>query len=245
MRHNDIAGNQATGTLKLIALVAMMTDHIGATIFTRMPWLRVIGRLAFPLYCWCMVVGFTYTRSRGKYLLRLLCTAVITQPLCVLTLRRGWLQPNIFITLALALCALWGIREKRYLSHLWAPVLAAWISQAIRSEYGWKGVALVVLLYLLRGNRAALAVGMAIFCATWSQSTAYTLPGLLGYPISWKTQPTLAYIVSWVFSIQAMAILSLPLICIRFRKNIRLPGVLSYALYPAHLLVLYGLQKLL
>ena len=47
-----ITGNQATGMLKLIALVCMMIDHIGAAVYPNHMALRVIGRIAFPLYAW-------------------------------------------------------------------------------------------------------------------------------------------------------------------------------------------------
>lgn len=107
-----IAGNTSTGWLKIIALVFMFIDHSGKMLFPYVPEMRILGRIAFPLYAWCMVVGFHYTRSVPKYLLRMLLIGLASQPLYVLALNHTWLQPNIFLTLLLALGALWGIREK-------------------------------------------------------------------------------------------------------------------------------------
>ena len=37
--------------LKLIACVTMLIDHAGAVLFPQYISLRVIGRIAFPIYC--------------------------------------------------------------------------------------------------------------------------------------------------------------------------------------------------
>ena len=118
------AGNTATGTLKIIALFLMLTDHAGKMLFPNIPELRLIGRLAFPLYAWCMIVGFEYTHSVVHYMLRLLLVGLISQPLYIVAMNHTWTQPNIFLTLLIGLGGLWGIREKRWFSHLWAPAAA-------------------------------------------------------------------------------------------------------------------------
>ena len=125
-----LAGNTATGVLKLIALALMFVDHAGKMLFPGVLEMRMLGRIAFPLYCWCLVVGFHYTRSVPKYLFRIGLTGLISQPLYMLALNHTWREPNVFLTLFLGLCALWGIREKRWCSHLWAPAAALALAQA-------------------------------------------------------------------------------------------------------------------
>ena len=39
--------------LKILAMVCMTLDHIGAAFFPQAVWLRVIGRLAFQRYSLC------------------------------------------------------------------------------------------------------------------------------------------------------------------------------------------------
>lgn len=80
------AGNMATGILKLLALVFMFVDHSGKVLFNNMTEMRTIGRIAFPLYVWGMIVGFSRTRDVGKYVIRLLQVWLISQPLYLFAL---------------------------------------------------------------------------------------------------------------------------------------------------------------
>ena len=80
------AGNTATTWLKIIALVFMFIDHAGKMLFPNIPEMRMLGRIAFPIYVWCMIVGFWRTRSVLKYLLRILLVGALSQPLYVLAL---------------------------------------------------------------------------------------------------------------------------------------------------------------
>ena len=102
-----VAGNTATGTLKWVALVFMMIDHSGKMLFPNIPEMRLLGRIAFPLYCWGLVVGTEYTSSMPKYLLRILLTGIISQPLYMMALNHTWNQPSVFLTLFLAVLGLW------------------------------------------------------------------------------------------------------------------------------------------
>ena len=64
--------------LKIIACVTMLLDHIGATMVSGYG-LRIIGRIAFPIYCFLLVEGFTYTRNKAKYAMRLFVFALISE----------------------------------------------------------------------------------------------------------------------------------------------------------------------
>ncbi len=69
-------------TLKLIALISMMIDHIGDVMVTQRSaylTMRSIGRLSFPIYCFFIGEGYRYTRNIYKYLARIGIFAVISE----------------------------------------------------------------------------------------------------------------------------------------------------------------------
>ena len=238
------AGNTATNWLKLIALLFMFIDHSGKIFFPGTEELRILGRIAFPLYVWCMVVGFHYTRNVPKYLLRILAVGIVSQPLYIKALNHTWQEPNIFLTLFLGLAALWGIREKKAFSQFWAPVLAIILATLLKANYGWKGVLLFFLLYAVQDSRSGIAAVMVAYCLFWGSSYSITR-SLFGIPLSMNALPNyISEPLSAFLRLQAYALLSLPFILIPFRKDIRMPRWLGYALYPAHLALIILLRLL-
>ena len=236
------AGNTATTWLKIIALVFMFCDHAGKMLLPGVPEMRMLGRIAFPIYVWCMIVGFHYTRSVPKYLLRVLAIGLISQPLYNLALNHNWTQPNVFLTLFLGLCALWGIREKKYFSHLWAPAAALALATLLNADYGWKGVLLFILLYAVRDSRPGIAAVMISYFLFWGSFYSVT-KSFFGQPVDISgLAPVLSKPLSSFLRLETYALLSLPFLLIRFKKDLKLPRWVGYALYPAHLLLLYGLE---
>ena len=71
-------------SLKLIAILSMLIDHVNkALIYPNLTsndgvltvvsnLFDIIGRIAFPLFCFLLVEGYFKTRSRKKYLFNLL-----------------------------------------------------------------------------------------------------------------------------------------------------------------------------
>lgn len=248
MHRKDIAGNTDTGLLKILALVFMVIDHVGARILTNVMELRIVGRMAFPLYVWCMVVGAVYTRDPLKYALRLLLAAVIAQPFYMLGLNHTWAQFNVMYTLLLGYIAVAGIRINRCGSRYWAPLLSMLATNFITVDYGLNGVMLAILLYLSRERRGAIAAVMAAFCLYWGFSSS-TLSSLFGYRWTGK-QDLLSSVLQINFvraflKLQTLAILSLPLILWQRKKRTPFPRWAAYAAYPGHLLILWIVQLMI
>ena len=239
------AGNTATTWLKIIALAFMFIDHAGKMCFPNIPEMRILGRIAFPIYAWCMIVGFHYTRSVPKYLLRILITGLVSQPLYNLALNHTWRQPNIFLTLFLGLCALWGIREKKYLSQIWAPAAAMAAAILASADYGWRGVLLFIMLYAVQESRPGIAAVMVSYFLFWGSSYSIT-KSLFGLPINMDALPAvLSQPLSAFLRMETYALLALPFILIPFKKDLKLPRWVGYALYPAHLAALYALEQIM
>ena len=108
--------NLDTDFLKLIAVLSMTVDHVGAVFFPEYPVFRWIGRMAFPLFCYCMTVGLLYTHDIRRYLARLGVFALLSQPFWILAFNAddflgNLLNFNIFFTLFVSLLAMWGFKE--------------------------------------------------------------------------------------------------------------------------------------
>jgi len=255
-RRDELGGCTSTGLLKLLALVFMFCDHAGKLCFPAVSELRVIGRLASPLYCWCMVVGANHTRSMPRYLLRLALVGLISQPVYMVALHHPADVPNIFLTLLLGLAGVWGIRERRWLSHLWAPVLALFAAQLLNcgeASYGWKGVLLIFLLWGVRDSRRGIAAVMAAFCLFWGSGSA-GVTSFFGLSFLPLTRSAVGSVIAPWLKLQTLAILALPLMIwpdeirlpnrtLRTRMpRIPMPRWLGYAIYPLHLVLLIALE---
>ncbi|MEG2295239.1 MAG: TraX family protein, partial [Oscillospiraceae bacterium] len=51
--------------LKLIAIITMFIDHIGAVLFPYHGSFRLIGRISFVLFAFLLVQGFIHTSNRN------------------------------------------------------------------------------------------------------------------------------------------------------------------------------------
>lgn len=235
------AGNENTGFIKLLAILCMIADHVAVAFFPKVVELRLVGRMAFPLFAWCLCVGAEYTRSPKKYALRLLAVGVVSQPIYLYAMNHAWSDLNIFFELFLGLMAIMCIRFDRWGSRYWGPALILLDSclPYFNYSYDWKGIAFILILYVCRKNRAALAASVISFCLFWGQGSA-TIITLFGVTLPLKVPvfTELRGVLSAVYRVQFFAVLALPLILVKNKKRLRLPKWVAYAAYPAHLAVI-------
>ena len=118
MDSEKLKTNLDTNFIKLVAIISMTFDHVGSVFFPEYPVFRWIGRIAFPLFCYCLTVGMLYTHDIKKYVMRLCVFALISQPFWILAFNSDDIignifNLNIFFTLVVSLLATWGFREKK------------------------------------------------------------------------------------------------------------------------------------
>ena len=219
-----IALNTDTGLLKLVAIVLMVVDHVGAHLMGNDVVMRTIGRLAFPIFAWCVVVGSEYTHDMKAYMKRMALFYFVTQPCYVLSFGRAWSQHNIYLTLLLGLIAIWAIKDKEY----WALPMVLLAAYYIKPNYGMDGVYVIILLYLVRRSKLLATLLVTAFCFYWGRNSQ-----------------TILTIGDWQLHMQTVAALSLPLIILPTHTGIRLNKYVFYAFYPAHMLVIYAIKQLM
>ena len=230
-----ISGN----ALKMIAAAAMLTDHAGAVLIevgilgpalfmdsaevpdALLPWLladallRLVGRIAFPIFCYLLAEGFCHTRNAGKYALRLLVFAVLSEIPFDLALFDTWFYPgyqSVYVTLLLGLLLLMTLKRIGDGGAPWKKIAAVVgfgaAAQLLKCDYGAFGTTLIALFYFTRKNRR-----MQTICACLA--------------LIWEVTAPLA------------------MIPIRMYNGTRGKARLKYgfyAFYPLHLLVLWGLR---
>lgn len=244
MASGKIRLNTDTGFLKLVAIVAMLIDHLGARVFPQYGEMRIIGRIAFPVFAYCITVGCVYTRSIWKYALRMLLMAILVQPLYATAMGHApkmafdWAQnfyrpdliwqhyyapkPSILFSLFLGILLIWSLRDRKYI--MTAVVFSVvWYVQG-SLDYGLKGILLMLLFYAFREKPLTSLVWVASFMIWWGVPSIQT-----AMPSSFPTYVTT----------QFYALLALPLIYIPFNTGIKVNKYLFYAFYPAHLALIY------
>ncbi len=132
-------------------------------------YLMLIGRLAAPIFLFCVAQGLLHTRDASRYLKRILVTAVIAQTPYVLFnlaeyrvdgIADAWVWQdtglNICFTLALGLAALALYRRLAERDHplSWVVVCAAATALArLLSMEGGRGYILLIFTFYLTRNR--------------------------------------------------------------------------------------------
>ena len=220
--------NEDTGFLKIVAVVTMLVDHIGAVFFPGVMIWRLIGRIAFPIFAYCLVVGCLHTRDMRKHLLRLLVFAVISQPAYILNFYgriEYWHNLNIMFTLFFGAGAVYGLMDLRRRWWMLIPVIAACVFLAL--EYGTYGVVLIAAFYVFRNRRWMSAVVITAILA-----------------VRFFSEPLIT-VGAAAFGIQGFAVLAMPFIYANTDLKLKINKYFFYAFYPAHLLVIFAVARML
>ena len=226
MNDRKLKTNLDTDFIKIIAVVSMTIDHIGGAFFPQYPAFRWIGRIAFPLFCYCLTVGMMYTGDIKKYLFRLGAFAVISQPFWILAFNSDDIignifNLNIFFTLIVSLFGAWGFKERKWCFFILALILL----NVINFDYAMTGLILILIFYLCRNK-------------PWLGAVVYTLtylPALNGN----MADPLALKIGGHAIGFEIFALMALPFIYIQTNSGLKIPKWFFYIYYPVHLFAIY------
>lgn len=229
--------------LKRIAMGTMLVDHAAVALLYRYGYvvvpfwnavytaMRLIGRVAFPLFAFLLVEGALHTRNWKKYALRLFLAAVVSEvPFDLVSAGTVW-APAGQNTLWLLLIGLLTIKaaeaaEAAGRKHAGSPgtqilviaiVLAGMgVPFFLRADYGPMGLFFLLSLYYFRGNiqQRTLAGGAILF-------------------LFYRDFYGLAAWIAFYFINRYNG------------EKGQLPALAAYVFYPAHLLILYAVGVLI
>ena len=216
--------------LKIIAMVSMVFDHVGDLFSPELAWPRMIGRLAMPIFSFCIAEGYIHTSDKSRYLLRMGIFALVSEAPFDLAFegRLNLTHQNIMLTFFLAIIALMlfdrirGERQGdtgkfsagRTILGVCAALGMAVIALLLKADYTLFAVIAVFLFYVLRDSGQLIRTGAGVgFLAVTRTVGYYCTTGLS----------------------------LIPLLLYNGKKGKGLKW-LFYAFYPGHLLILYLLK---
>lgn len=155
-----------TFQIKVIAIVAMIVDHLGLFFFPQYLIFRMIGRLAFPLFAWLIANGAYHTHNIRTYLRRLYIFALISQ--IPFFLANQFIDPhfaelNVLCTLFFGLLAIIFIKRTNNWVHWFIiTVIFAAMAELLQTDYGGFGVTVIVLFYIFFYNFKKLFIAQTV-----------------------------------------------------------------------------------
>ena len=233
--------------LKLIAIIAMVLNHIVITWWAIVPTalafpMYAVGGLTFPIMAFFVVEGYKHTSSLKKYVTRILIVGLIALPFHFLTLGLALFPGlNIMFTIALSLGVLTLYDKIKSRPLFWVIYVLLIVPISFIFELSFPAVTMVLLFYIIKNEKmrrilppivsAVLNLLLSVFVAIGyliSGKEMTEMEGLMGDPM-----------FSAVSATFLIGILLAPVLLMRFDgergKNAKW---LFYIFYPAHLAVL-------
>lgn len=143
--------------LKLIAMAAMVIDHVALIFFCNNPehttiyeLMRTIGRISYPVFAFLVVEGYLHTHDFGRYAKRLLYFAIVSEIPWQLINHDG--SHNVLFTLLAGLFVLYMIEHWHTTNiniSLFAIITGVLLIY-IHTDYDWRGLLLILIFYLFK-----------------------------------------------------------------------------------------------
>lgn len=239
-------------TLKLIACVTMLIDHIGAALvvpdfayyetdpqlYTTLAWInlimRCIGRTAFPIFCFLLVEGVYHTRNPKKYALRLAISMVLSEIPFDLAFfgRISWDHQNVMVTLLLGFLMVEGMKRSGGFWKLLWIIPFYFAAEWLNTDYAGEGILLIAMFALVKGAKHEKWVRLAGMA-------------LMLWDFSWNRM--WYNLEVWVPMNRLRLVSAIPIFCYDGRKLTYSKKVqwAFYLFYPVHITVLWLLQRIL
>lgn len=161
--------------LKIIGIVSMTIDHIGFFLFPQNIVLRMIGRLAYPIFAYMIAEGCCHTRNKMRYFCTMLGAACVCSAFAYFT--EGNLYQSIFTTFSCSVLLIFtlekAIQSTEKAKKIWWCCLVAAITllyfgafqlrliPGLETDYGFLGIITPVLVWLGQ-SKAEKLMGLAL-----------------------------------------------------------------------------------
>lgn len=261
-------------SIKVIAMLTMLIDHIGLMFFPNQAMWRLIGRIAFPIFAYALAMGFYHTSDRKRYLLRLTLFALIAQlPYMYLNVEAelNVFKINQIAQLIYALLVLYLFEKGQKANHLLSKILfislsigVAFVPDMVRFYepritfgYGTYGILMSLIFWVFRGKWLHITIAYILLSLFYPYHYALTAvnAGERGYVQAFfnlaenftmfkRYGSPLSFSGVWL---QSNSILALPILYLgeNVSTDWKLNKWVTYWFYPVHMAILVVLHHLL
>lgn len=245
--------------LKIIGMVTMLIDHIGAILFPEVLILRTIGRISFVLFAFTTVEAMRYSKHRERYILILLGMEILLSLLNYIFMHEY--NSTVFAILGLSTLTIYLLEKKKLAFKLCAifPIMYVIFSTFnftfFKVEYGIYGLILILGFYFARiilikysKNNQLIADSNTFINSDYFHNTYLIICAIIIISLS---------LISFIFSnylselfpsdyfdytLQSQAIIACIFILLYTGKrgyDSKPYRIFCYSFYPVHLLILY------
>lgn len=215
----------------------MLIDHAAILLFDDLYIMRLIGRLAFLLFSWFIVLGMQRSQNKIKYMRNLLILAIVSQPIYMMSGIDPHTALNIVFQLLAASITIQGIKIDTLTCKIrYAPLsMIIALPLAYFSEYGLAGYALILSLYMMHKYEDLKILNI------WN-GREYKLGSYFIFLVILALLVNLQIVFWPVIPLFLYLIYSKIDQGIRYRKSFK---YYFYAFYPVHLMILHVMSTIL
>lgn len=234
--------------LKIIAAIAMVIDHVGFMFFPDNITLRIIGRIAFPIFAFMIAEGAKYTKNKLKYFLQIFVLGFICQVVYYFFDDHS-LYMSILITFSLSIILIYLLQylkqfifntNKKTIFKIILPItiiptviISLWfLTKNVQIDYGFWGILTPVFASLFDFKKLNVPNFLKKLDCYYVRLLAFFVPlfflMIYGFEFQW----------GWIFAIPFLLLYN-------ERRGIFKMKYFFYLFYPIHLVVLEGIYMLI
>lgn len=250
--------------LHILAMAFMLSDHLWGSLCADQRWMTTIGRIAYPIFAFMIVEGVTHTSNLKKYMLRLFIFALIAEVPYDMLQTGGVFSiyhQNVLFTFLISILLILLIKKTEDLtiklsenvSNKYAALAIHWVPYLLAAyvicyigfligtfscvDFFGGGIVTVLVFYIFREKKW---YNMIILVFALYYINAEMISGLV-YPVD-------IFGYNYEFPEQAVAVLALiPIFIYNGTQGYHAKWFkyFCYAFYPAHMLILSLLLKVM